>query len=226
MLAKLANLLHAWGINRSDLLLGSCGLLVLAIALKWGYSVVLSKTKSRVKGDSSLTIDVAKFSQEPPPLAPMLLDFYGIPMRLSAIVAAPAGRASNLPLDNQSLLLQCESALPRLGRIAELHKTKIIRWPTQLSVTGFTHALLREASLPDGKQTRSRWTVVTGPVEAETPSGTIGLQEETGTRLLTVALFLCAEEPNAYNQEAVPAPHQWRRILQVRDASRDGGEGT
>ena len=134
-----------------------------------------------------------------------------------------------LPVEDQALLLQCEGAVPRLSRLVDLHETKIVRWPTQLSVTGFTHALLREASLPDGKQVRSRWTVVTGPVEAGSiEAGAIaaaeGSGEDSSQHLITIALFLCAEEPNAYNQETVSAPHQWRRILQIRDAFFVEGE--
>jgi len=159
-------------------------------------------TASRIEPD--LAIDVAQLSTQPPPTAGPGLLFYNVPVRLVAIVLAPAGRAGQLPpADDMPRLL--DAIVPGLADVVAAHGPVRLRWPEQLSGPGFAHALFMHAQLP-------------GDAGKGTPLSTAAGVAKTHLGSVMVAMIVRSEQPNSYGQQILTTEGDWLRAFQTRPA--------
>ena len=108
-------------------------LAVAAIVVLWILRRVLCRRKHVGEPlPKSLKIDVSTLAVSGPPDGPPVLELYNLPVRLAAIVLAPAGRLSELPPDDQLPPL-LDAIVPGLDKVAALHEPLVRRWPTQVS---------------------------------------------------------------------------------------------
>ncbi|MGA2031694.1 MAG: hypothetical protein ABSG68_05520 [Thermoguttaceae bacterium] len=162
----------------------------------------LRQQKKRPRGlQPSLTVDIAALGERGPPAGPPTLEFYNLPVRLAAIVLAPAGRVRELPPPNALPDLLC-AILPGLDVIAAMHETEVRRWPNQLSASGFAHILFANARLPGDGGKGTPWSTV---------AGTIRLQGQP----LMAGLILRARTANNFGQVVVEREEQWLACLRV-----------
>ena len=104
-------------------------------------------TGTRTNRSRRLALDVDRLSTEPPPKSGPGLTFYNLPVRLVAIVLAPAGRAGVVP-DAEGMPALLDAIVPGLADVVAAHRPVRLRWPEQLSGSGFAHAFFVHAKLP------------------------------------------------------------------------------
>ncbi|MCR4414748.1 MAG: hypothetical protein NUV77_20215, partial [Thermoguttaceae bacterium] len=97
--------------------------------------------------EPSLEIDVLSLPAVGPPASGPALYYYNVPVRLAAIVLAPAGRVRELPPINQ-LNEVFEAIVPGLTAIIASHRPVYRRWPAQVSARGFAHMFFSKVRLP------------------------------------------------------------------------------
>jgi hypothetical protein len=149
-----------------------------------------------------LKIDVETLGEQGPPDGPPLLEFYNLPMRLAAVVFAPAGLGRELPPEEQLLPL-LDAIIPGLDQVAALHGSVVRRWPKQVSATGFAHLFFSNAKLPGAGGKGTPWSSVAGMFNFQ------------GNPVMA-GLVLCAEKPNSLGQTIIESEYQWLGCLRVR----------
>ena len=117
-----------------------------------------------------LTVEVETLGDQGPPDGPPVLEFYNLPMRLAAVVLAPAGLGRELPPDDQLAPL-LDSIIPGLDKVAALHRPLVRRWPNQVSATGFAHVFFNNAKLPGTGGKGTPWSSVAGVVQVSGQAG-------------------------------------------------------
>lgn len=153
--------------------------------------------------DQDLSIDIAALRPGGPPPNARQLEFYGKPVRVAVLVAAPLGRGAILP-SNDVLRESLDDLIPGLMSAINAHQPIFRRWPAQLSWHGFTQAFFTNMRLPgDRKGKDTPWCSIAGKFEA------------AGQPLLA-GLVLCADEPNNLSQFVAEHPGQWLDALRVR----------
>jgi len=163
---------------------------------------ILRRRRAARQTPDDLVVDVSFLPDVPPPLAPPVLEFYNIPVRLAAVVLAPVGRASELPA-REELPEVIDSIVPGLDQVAAAHEPLIKAWPRQVSSRGFAHAFFANLRLPGDRGTRTLWSAVAGIIRVgETP--------------MMAGVVLRAERPNRYGNIIVENEEQWFSILRVR----------
>ena len=174
-----------------------------AVVVLWIVWRLLRRRKPVVAAlPPNLTVDVETLGDQGPPVGPPTLEFYNLPMRLAAVVLAPAGLGRELPSDDLLGPL-LESLIPGLDKVAELHRPLVRRWPNQLSATGFAHVFFNNAKLPGTSGKGTPWSSVAGACKF------LG-------KPIMVGLVLCAAKPNSLGQTIIEAEHQWLGCLRVR----------
>jgi hypothetical protein len=149
-----------------------------------------------------LTIDLAELGDAGPPAGDLSLELYNLPVRLAAIVIAPAGRGAQLPAGTPPAALT-EEIVPGLSEVAEAHQTRIYEWPAQLSTQGFSHTLFSNIRLPGDRGKGSPWSVLAGRVEA-------------GQQSFLAGMVVQATAANSLGQFVIDRPGQWLDLLRVR----------
>lgn len=155
--------------------------------------------------EPDLTIDVATLPATGPPAAGPRLYCYSVPVRVAALVLAPAGRVRPLPPVGR-LHEMLDSLLPGLSEVIASHKPTIRRWPPQLSVRGFAHQFFINAKLPGQGGKGTPWCSVAGVFKMEGQSVMAGmiLRAEAATQL----------GPRVVEHEA-----QWLDVLRIREGT-------
>jgi hypothetical protein len=178
------------------------GVIVLLIVVIWAVRLLGRKRKISLPPPIDLRIDVNSLSDQGPPAASPTLELYNIPVRLAAVIVAPAGRGSQLPAEHETSQL-VDHIVPGLAEITRLHKPLVREWPSQLSTQGFSHTLFASVPLPGGHGKGTPWSVVAGRFESSTQS-------------LLAGLVLRAATPNNLGQLEIERPGQWLDLLRVR----------
>ena len=145
-------------------------------------------------------IQLASLPQQLPAGGPVL-EFYGVPVRMSAAVVAVAGRGETISdhLAREVLL----SLAPRMDEVLRHHQPHIICWPNQLSAQGFRVAFFHHAALPGKHGQGTRWCSVAGKLTIE-------------ERQFLLGFVCCAESPNPLGQVTVEHEGRWLDVLRVR----------
>ena len=164
---------------------------------------VLGRRKQVVhERPAGLTVDVGSLGTAGPPAGPPVLEFYYVPVRLAAVIVAPAGRGHELPPINQ-LDAVFEAVLPGLSQVVAAHKPLIRRWPAQLSVTGFAHTFFQHVRLPGDGGKGSPWSSAAGVAKLKGHSVMAGL-------------VLCTESATTHGQVTIDSEEKWLGILHVK----------
>jgi hypothetical protein len=154
--------------------------------------------------EPGLAIDVAELPADGPPAEGVVLECYGVPVRLAVLVLAPLGRAE-FPQQGELLRL-IDDLVPGLSQVFATHSTLVRRWPPQLSPRGFGVFFASQIKLPGNRGKGTSWCSVAGKAE-----GVDGP--------LMVGMVLRAGRPNSLGQFSVERPSQWLDILRVRGAA-------
>jgi hypothetical protein len=176
----------------------------LAAALGLGVGLLLLRLRRRPPppaAEPDLTIDLATLPAAGPPAGGAVLECYGVPVRLAALVLAPLGRAE-FPQGDE-LLHFVDGLVPGLSQVFATHDTLVRRWPPQLSPRGFSFFFASKVRLPGERGKGTAWCSVTGKAEC-------------GDSSLMVGMVLRADAPNSLGQFVVERAPQWLDILRVR----------
>lgn len=182
----------------------ACAILGLAIIviLYVLVRIIRRRRGARTQEQPSLRIDVATLRDEGPPPGPPILEFYHIPVRLVAVVLAPAGRAQKLPLPNR-WPAALDALLPGLDKVAKQHGPLMRGWPAQLSVQGYSHRFFQEVRLPGDGGKGTPWSSVAGVFKFR-------------GQALMAGLVLRARQPNSLGQVIIESEHEWLGCLRVK----------
>jgi hypothetical protein len=169
--------------------------------------VVLWKLLARRRGslpkpETDLTIHVASLGAAGPPPGAPVLEHYNVPVRLAAVVVAPAGRVHPLPPPDQ-LHKVFEVIAPGLAQVVVSHDALIRRWPEQLSTTGFAHVLFRYAKLPGDAGKGTAWCSAAGVTKVDGHSVMVGL-------------VMRSDHPNGLGQVIVEQATKWLDVVRVK----------
>jgi len=176
-------------------------LFIAVVALR---RVLRRRRRARGRIEPELTIDAARLSTEPPPSSGPGLTFYNVPVRLVAIVLAPAGRAGVLP-DADGMPALLEAIIPGLADVVAAHQPVRLLWPEQLSGSGFAHAFFVHARLP-------------GNAGKGTPLSSAAGMAKTHLGSVMVAMIVRADRPKSYGQQILETEGDWLRAFQTRPA--------
>lgn len=177
-----------------------------AVLLLVGAGVIRKFLKrnrqARGRIEPSLAIDVDGLSTEPPSKSGPGLTFYNLPVRLVAIVLAPAGRAGAVP-DADGMPALLDAIVPGLADVVAAHRPVRLRWPEQLSGSGFAHSFFMHAKLP-------------GDAGKGTPLSSVAGMAKTHLGSVMVAMVVRAERPNSYGQQILESEGDWLRAFQTK----------
>ncbi len=173
--------------------------LVAAVALR---NVMRRRRQARGRLEPELAIDVAQLCLNPPPKSGPGLTFYNLPVRLVAIVLAPAGRAGTIP-DTAGMPSLLDAIVPGLADVVAAHDPVRLRWPEQLSGSGFAHSFFVHAKLP-------------GDAGKGTPLSSAAGMAKTHLGSVMVAMIVRSERPNSYGQQILETEGDWLRAFQTR----------
>ena len=117
------------------LLAAAAGIVLLLVLVRAVQRALRRRRRFRDRIEPTLAIDISQLSQQGPPATGPLLTFYHLPVRLAAIVLAPAGRAGTLPAaEGMPQLL--DAIVPGLAEVVAAHEPLRLRWPEQLAPPG------------------------------------------------------------------------------------------
>jgi hypothetical protein len=198
-LDKLSDALHSMGGGVLAYVLPAA----VAVVVLWIIWRLFRRRKPAVAPlPANLKVEVESLGDQGPPAGPPVLEFYNLPMRLAAVVLAPAGLGRELPAEDQLGPL-LDAVLPGLDKVAAAHRPVVRRWPNQVSSRGFAHLFFSNAKLPGTGGKGTPWSSVAGGCKF------LG-------KPIMVGLVLRAEKPNSLGQTIIEAEHQWLGCLRVR----------
>jgi hypothetical protein len=192
---------QATGIPPGDLL--KYGLLVLAILVVLVvWRILRGRRKRTVPVPPSQDVQVTGLGTSGPPPGPPILEYYHYPVRLAAIVLAPAGRTRELPpLEQLGGLV--DMLVPGLAQVAALHQPLVRRWPPQLSVRGFAHSFFVHARLPGQGGKGTPWCSVAGVFRVD-------------NQPVMAGLVLRAASNVNLGQQIIDSEGKWHDVLRVK----------
>ncbi|GAA4432061.1 hypothetical protein [Bremerella cremea] len=126
---------------------------------------------------------------------------YNVPVRIVAIVVAPAGRGHDI-LSEETLRGLMESFLPQMMDVVRAHRPDVYRWPGQMSTRGFSQRFFAQANLPGEHGEGTPWSAIAGRFDYQ------------GTGYL-VGLVGCADEDNPLGHILVEQKQQWTDIVRI-----------
>ena len=181
---------------------------IAAILASWIVWRLLRRRRGRLpRAEVDLTIDVASLGTAGPLPGASLLEHFSVPVRLAAIVVAPAGRARQLPPWGQ-LGGVFEGIVPGLAQVVVTHDTLVRRWPQQLSTSGFAHSFFRHAKLPGDGGKGTQWCSAAGVARVR-------------GQPVMAGLLMRSELPNSLGQVIVEHESKWLDVLRVKPPERD-----
>jgi hypothetical protein len=175
-----------------------------AIAFAFVYVIlkVLKKPKKAAEQAPDMGINVKDLPAQGPPPAGPALSFYKVPVRLAALVLAPAGRGRDLPPVNQ-LQGVIDAIVPGLARVVTAHQPVVRKWPAQISSSGFAHVLFTHAKLPGEGGKGTPWCAVAGTFKI-------------GKTPILAGLVMHTAAPTNLGQVILEHEAQWLDVLRVK----------
>ena len=188
-----------WNLNIEVQIAILLGVVLLVVGGLW---LLLRKSPAKeAAAPPDLRVDVKRLGLEGPPRQGPQLEFYGVPVRLAAVILAPAGRIAQLPTP-ETLTACLNNLLPGLGELAAQQQAIIKLWPSQLSTAGFISSFYYNVELPDGGK--------------GTPWSTAAGRFDDGSQQLLAGVLCAAAKPNSYGQVEVKHLGQWMDVLRVK----------
>jgi hypothetical protein len=181
------------------IVVGAVALIVVAALGK----ALFGRKRTPPERPPDLSIDVVALGAHGPPSSGIMLELHSAPVRLAAVVLAPAGRVRELPPLNE-LNDVFDAILPGLADVVAAHKPLIRKWPAQLSVGGFAHTFFSQVRLPGQGGKGTPWCLVAGLFKIEGQPSMAGL-------------VLRTEKPrSSHRQEIIDGEDQWLGVLRAR----------
>jgi len=149
-----------------------------------------------------LRIKVSDLPPGGPPEEGPWLEVYGTPVRLGALVLAPAGRNAELPTGD-ALAAAVDCLVPELMSVVTAHKPLFRRWPPQLSTQGFMHTFFNNVPLPGEHGKGTPWCCIAGRFEVD-------------DQQLLAGLVCTAAKANSLAQITVQHVGQWMDVVRVK----------
>jgi len=174
---------------------------VIAVALVIVLKLLKGK-KKRVTGGAGQGIDVMALGNQGPPEGPPTLEFYNVPVRVAAMIVAPAGRVRDLPPVNQMGDVY-DAIVPGLAQVVAKHKPLMRRWQPQVSAKGFAHTVFQTCRLPGEGGKGTPWCCAAGIFKIE-------------GQPLMAGLIMRTESTSSHGQEVIDAPERWLACLRVK----------
>ena len=203
-LEQLEQLQESAGSMIGDLVYYAVMAVVLAVVLYIVWKILTGRKRKLFKEVPELTIDVTSLGTGGLPPGAPVLEHYNVPVRLAAVVLAPAGRARQLPPPDQ-LDGVFDAIVPGLPQVVSAHTTLIRRWPAQLSTSGFVHVFSRHVTLPGDAGKGTCWCAAAGVAKS-------------GGQPVMVGLVMRTESPNGFGQAVVERETGWLDILRIKRA--------
>ncbi len=203
--ANLIEQLNKWKETAVPWLAGLLKYAILAtivLAVVYVILKVLRKTEKTVRQAPDMGIDVKDLPNQGPPPAGPALYFYNVPVRLAALVLAPAGRARELPPMNQLDAL-ADALVPGLAKVVAAHKPLVRRWPAQVSSRGFANIFFTQAKLPGEGGKGTPWCAAAGVFEI-------------GKTPIMAGLVMRAAAPTNLGQAILEHEAQWLDVVRVK----------
>lgn len=185
---------------RGPLAIGLAAIVVL-LAVFIVIRLILARRRPAAKAPPVLEVDVAALGDAGPPPSGPALECYNVPVRLAALVVAPAGR--NLLPAGDKLADLLDRIVPGMSSVLAAHQPLIRRWPPQLSPRGFASMFFANARLPGDRGKGTPWCAVAGRVEGA----------EQG---IMVGMVLRAATANSLGEVPIERMQQWLDVLRVR----------
>ena len=132
---------------RNGIAIASMGLVTL---VAWIVIRHLVNRRQRIRGSEPqeiLSIDIAALPLKSPADRGVVLDIYGVPMIITVLVLAPAGRGLSLPTKT-GMAQFVDSLVPDLIADYEFR----VGFPKQLVVPAIQCSLFKKLSVPDDKK--------------------------------------------------------------------------
>jgi hypothetical protein len=178
---------------------------VVLVILYIAYRVLKGRKKPvAAKGAPGLKIDVMALGNAGPPAEGPTLELLNVPVRLAAVVLAPAGRVRDLPPPSELHDLY-EAIVPGLTRVVGSHQPLVRRWPGQVSAQGFAHMFFQHVRLPGEAGRGTPWSSIGGLAKVEGQPFMVGLVLRTAT-------------PSSHAQYVIDSEEKWLGMLRVKGA--------
>jgi hypothetical protein len=161
-----------------------------------------ARRTARRHPEPDLTIDLSLHSARGPSRDMLPLELYNIPVRLAIVVLAPLGRG-NKPAQEPPVSILLDHLLPGLSQVKQSHGTEVLRWPEELSASGFASRFFATVKLPGDRGKGTPWSSLAG-------------RFEVGDVTYMGGLALCAESPNSLGEFTVERPNGWLDMLRIR----------
>ncbi|MBI1248559.1 hypothetical protein GC197_12060 [bacterium] len=126
---------------------------------------------------------------------------YNVPVRIVAIVVAPAGRGHDI-LSEETLRGMMENFLPQMMSVVRAHRPDVYRWPGQISTRGFGQRFFAQANLPGEHGEGTPWLAIAGRFDYQQSGYLIGL-------------VCCADQDNPLGHILVEQKLQWSDIVRI-----------
>jgi hypothetical protein len=131
-----------------------------------------------------------------------MLYVYNVPVRLTALVLAPVGRARELPPPTHLDAL-ADALVPGLAKVISAHKPVLRRWPAQVSSRGFAHTFFSQAKLPGDAGKGTPWCVAAGVIKfGKTP--------------IMAGLIMRAAAATNFSHPIIEQEAQWLDVLKTK----------
>lgn len=206
MNTDLAKQLDTWketALQWSGVLIRYAILAAVLLAVVYVLRRVLGKQKkAAVEQAPGMGIDVKELLAQGPPPAGPALSFFNVPVRLSALVVAPAGRGHELPPVTQ-LESVIDAIVPGLARVVIAHRPVVRKWPAQISNRGFAHVLFTQAKLPGDGGKGTPWCAVAGMFRI-------------GKTAVLAGLIMRSASPTNLGQVILEHETQWLDVVRVK----------
>ena len=176
---------------------------VLLVVLYIVYRVLTKKKKGASAAQAGpLAIDVMALGNQGPPSGVPVLEYYNVPVRLAAIVLAPAGRVRELPPPHELDDIY-DSIVPGLARVVATHHPMVRRWPAQMSTRGFAHTFFQHVRLPGEGGKGTPWSSAAGLLKIE-------------GQAIMAGMVLRTESTSSHGQEIIESEEKWLACLRVK----------
>jgi len=166
------------------------------------WKVIAGRGEKPVEPSASLRIDVMALGTHGPPPGAPVLEFFNTPVRLAAIVIAPAGRVRDLP-PPEDMADILDAIVPGLARVVSAHRPIAKRWPPQFSSKGFAHMFFQYVRLPGEGGKGTPWCSAAGIFKIE------------GQPMMAGMVFR-TESTSSHGQEIIDKEEKWLSTLRVK----------
>jgi hypothetical protein len=141
-----------------------------------------------------------------PPDGSYSMELYGTPVCLRVVVLAPLGRGSELP-ENEHIPHIMNHFMTGFTKVVAAHHSILVRWPEQLSASGFQQAFFNHAGLPGDHGRGSCWSAVAGRFSMADSQYLLGLVFSTA-------------DADGLGELAVKHEGQWLDVVRIREQSQ------